>query len=223
MHPVARILCVVVLAAFLSSGEVQVQIAAALLLAFGYAADKASVGTIILPLWRMRWLLLAVMIIYLWLPMGVTSGTDGQASMQSGLILGAQRVSALALLIIAVNLLSKTTSREQLLSGIYWLAKPLAYLGTSRERLALRLALVLDLVPRVQERLAQYVVTVKRSDRPISAMGESVSHLMYSVLDEAETAPLDGIDIGHLSRPSWVQWMYPLGLAIVLGVVTFSI
>ena len=224
MHPVARILCVLVLAAFLSSGDVQVLVAAALLLAFGYGVtDKASFRAIMRPLWRMRWLLLGVMIIYLWLPTGVTTGTSGQTSMQHGLILGVERASALALLIIAVNLLSKTTSREQLLAGIYWLAKPLGYLGIPRERLALRLALVLDLVPRVQERLAQYVVAAKFRDNPISAMSQSVSQLMCSVLNEAEEAPLDNIEIGDFSNPTWVQWMYPLGLAFVLGVIKFSV
>ncbi|MCI0400108.1 MAG: energy-coupling factor transporter transmembrane protein EcfT [Gammaproteobacteria bacterium] len=223
MHPTARIVCVIVMAAFLSSGDSRVVVTVALLLALSYMVTaKVTFGEVIRPLWRMRWLFLAVVAIYLWLPSGVTFEAVGQSSVENGLMQGLRRASALALLVIAVNLLCKTTTREQLLGGVYWLATPIGYFGIPRERLALRLALALHFVPRVQGNLAQAVEVAKSAGHRLSVISDSVACLMRAVLDEAEATPLHSIEIHEFSHPSWAQWLYPLGLVLVLGVVKFS-
>ena len=62
----------------------------------------------------------------------------------------------MVLIVAAVNALLQRTDRDALLSSMYWLAAPLGWLGVSRERLALRVALVFETLPAVQESVAAW-------------------------------------------------------------------
>ena len=95
---------------------------------------------------RTRWILFSLLLIYayttpgaaLWAPLGVVSPT--REGMQDGLLQLGRLVSVLSGLAILLELLPQT----QLISGLYSLAYPLRWLGLSRERVAVRLALTLE-------------------------------------------------------------------------------
>jgi hypothetical protein len=94
---------------------------------------------------RTRWIMLSLLLIYgyatpgaaLWGPMAEFSPTV--EGLSDGFMQLCRLVFALAGLAILLGLLSQ----QQLIGGLYTLAYPLRYLGLSRERLAVRLALTL--------------------------------------------------------------------------------
>ena len=95
---------------------------------------------------RTRWILFSLLLVYayttpgtaLWAPFGVASPT--REGLLDGLLQLGRLVSVLSGLAILLELLPQT----QLISGLYSLAYPLRWLGLSRERIAVRLALTLE-------------------------------------------------------------------------------
>jgi energy-coupling factor transport system permease protein len=95
---------------------------------------------------RTRWILFSLLLIYayttpgaaLWAMQGVVSPT--REGLLDGLLQLGRLVSVLSGLAILLELLPQT----QLISGLYSLAHPLRWLGLSRERVAVRLALTLE-------------------------------------------------------------------------------
>jgi energy-coupling factor transport system permease protein len=95
---------------------------------------------------RTRWILFSLLLIYayttpgtaLWALLGVVSPT--REGLLDGLLQLGRLVSVLSGLAILLELLPQT----QLISGLYTLAYPLRWLGLSRERIAVRLALTLE-------------------------------------------------------------------------------
>lgn len=95
---------------------------------------------------RTRWILFSLLLIYayttpgaaLWANLGILSPTH--EGMLDGLLQLGRLLSVLSGLAILLELLPQ----EQLISGLYTLAYPLRWLGLSRERIAVRLALTLE-------------------------------------------------------------------------------
>ena len=109
------------------------------------AALKLSAGRFVILLRRTRWIMLSLLLIYgyatpgtaLWMQGGIFSPTN--EGLLDGLLQLCRLVFALAGLSIVLGMLS----RQQLVGGLYLLAWPLRFVGLSRERFAVRLALTL--------------------------------------------------------------------------------
>jgi len=108
-------------------------------------AFKLSAARLYALLCRTRWIMFSLLLIYgyvtpgeaLWAQMGMFSPT--QQGLADGLLQLGRLLCALAGLSIVLGVLA----RQQLIAGLYTLAYPLRYLGQSRERIAVRLALTL--------------------------------------------------------------------------------
>ena len=107
---------------------------------------KIGVARMWLLLRRTRWILISVLLIYAYsspgeplLPqLGVFSPvTDG---IVDGMIQLAKLVGMLSILSVILNILTQS----QFITGLYVILTPLSLLGISRERIAVRLALVLS-------------------------------------------------------------------------------
>ena len=137
-----------------------------LLWAFYTAALQALSGTIVLlagvPLlviasWvagarlrtlfrRVSWIMLSLLLIYsyatpavaVWAPLAEYSPT------YEGIYQGVLQLSRLIFALAGLAILLGMLSQQQLISGLYVLANPLRYIGISRARLVVRLALTLQ-------------------------------------------------------------------------------
>jgi energy-coupling factor transport system permease protein len=97
---------------------------------------------------RMRWLLLSLIIIYAF-------GTPGEliplfpinfSPTYEGLLLGWLQIEKLLIALAALSILLISSSREQMLLGLYMLLMPFKFIGLNIERFAARLMLTLDYV-----------------------------------------------------------------------------
>ena len=99
----------------------------------------------ILLLRRTRWIMLSLLIIFAFSTPGVelTSLMGNYGPTQEGLIDGMLQLTRLMAALAALAILLERLHREKLIAGLYTLFLPLRWLGVSRERLAVRLALTL--------------------------------------------------------------------------------
>lgn len=95
---------------------------------------------------RTRWILFSLLLIYAYsTPGAALVGTWGvYAPTWEGLQDGVVQLERLLALLSGLAILLSMLDREQLIGGIYALAYPLRWLGISRERAAVRLALTLQ-------------------------------------------------------------------------------
>ena len=225
MHPVIRVLSLIVLssAIALSQGRA-VGFAAALVLALYVATSTTHLAPALKMLRRMRWLFISIIGFYFWFTPGEPlfgMGSNGLPSVE-GLQQGSARIAALVTLVLAVNLLLQTTPRNALVSAVLWLTQPLCWIGFAHERFAVRLTLVFDAVREVQ---SLYTAASSTSAAPrisLARFGDRVANLFEQTLQRADAQELQELRVDILSRPPWCQWLYPLLTAIALLAVLVS-
>lgn len=94
---------------------------------------------------RTRWILFSVFLIYayttpgeaLWPQLGAFSPVS------DGIVSGLLQIMRLITVLAGLSILLTLLSQSQLITGLYTLSRPLCFLGLSRERVAVRLALTL--------------------------------------------------------------------------------
>ena len=95
---------------------------------------------------RTRWILISLFLIYayastgnpIWPDMGAFSPVD------IGITNGLQQITRLLTILAGLTILLVSLSQAELVSGMYTMLNPLRYVGLSRERIAVRLALTLQ-------------------------------------------------------------------------------
>lgn len=225
IHPAIRIAGFLVLAAFLSFGSLNILlIAAAWLVVLYLIAGAAHLAPALKMLRRMRWLFLSLAIIYFWFTPGepLLFSAASWAPTLEGLQEGMIRIASLVVIVLAVNLLLQTTPRDQLFGAIHWLAGPLCLIGIPRDRLALRMTLVLDTVPKVQALVAQPSAVDVSLTGKVTRIGDTMSNLYQQALRHAEGEDCHAIEIATHGRPPLLQWLYPLSLAVALWSISFT-
>ena len=142
-HPASQIMTWCLLVAAMQALAPDVLLAAACLILF-FALVKSGCKFIQLVR-RTRWIMLSLLLIYAYStpgqPLMDTLGTfsPSREGLTDGMLQLARLMAALAGLAILLDRLS----RQQLIAGLYTLFAPLQWMGLSRERLAVRLALTL--------------------------------------------------------------------------------
>ncbi|KAB7627858.1 hypothetical protein [Alkalilimnicola sp. S0819] len=217
IHPVIRIALLGTAAAGLAAADWPALALGAALLITLYAGRRfAGLGQAMAMARRLRIFYLTIALVYLWFTPGepLWAALGPVSPSRAGLWLALERVGALLLLVAAVQLLLQSTTRGALLAAIRWWARPLVVFGLEPQRLALRLVLVLDSLPRLRE-------LVPRPSMPagaprLSAVADYAADTVARVLDEAEHAPLPRVDVPESAPPACWQWSLPLLLGAAL-------
>lgn len=216
MHPVIRIAGLVALAVGLATAGVAPLAAASLLLAM-LAGRRNLARTVFLDsLRRLRWLLLSIALLYAFLLPGdpLVPGWQEFAPSRQGLVEGLLRGWMLWLMAGAARWLMATTDRQALMGALYWLTRPLEYLGLDAARFCLRLVLTLEYALLLHR---------ERSDPEPDRSGsytERAARLARARLRRAEAAA-EAAEPGPVSiplsgAPPWWQWCVPALLLIAL-------
>lgn len=97
---------------------------------------------------RTRWLLLSIAALFAFATPGllVPGPLGGLGMTQDGLALAAEHVSRLLLLLATLALLHERLGTEGFVAGLYWLLAPLSRFRGLRERIVVRLMLVVEFV-----------------------------------------------------------------------------
>jgi energy-coupling factor transporter transmembrane protein EcfT len=220
MHAEVKIISFLIFGAAMSFGDAEELIMGTIVLVLAYGLfARHSVASAMRILMRMRWFFLSIAIVYgFFSPGRLLFPQIAWGPTYEGLLQGGHRIGGLVMIVFAVNLLLRTTPQAALISGVLWCLHPLSWLGVPHERLAVRIALILDVVRQVQDlyrhgRRDPEVPTGLR--QRLMGMGAATNRLFQSVHDKAETEPLQTIALPERAAiPLW-QWGVPLALSAV--------
>ncbi len=160
-HPAAQILTWCLLVATMQVLTFTVLLGAAgtvLLLAFALSRHK---------LWqllrRTRWIMFSLLLIYAYSTPGqpLVEALGTLSPVREGLFDGVLQLARLLAALAALAILLDRLHRQQLIAGLYTLFAPLQWLGLSRERLAVRLALTLHYAEVVMLRAHSWQDTLR--------------------------------------------------------------
>ncbi|MBI5041935.1 MAG: hypothetical protein HZB57_12285 [Gammaproteobacteria bacterium] len=217
-----RILTLLILAAGLASGHpIVLLVGAALLIGtglwawHGYRAFDAQM--LLRMLRRVRWLLLAILILYGWFTPGAAMlPVLGQFSPSlEGVQQGLLRVAALLAIVAAVYLLLATTPRGELVAGLLWYGRPLRRLGVDDTRFAVRLVLALEAVPQVQTLARTALMDKPQGASRMQRLGRAATVVFEATLARAEQSTGAIAVPDSQPVPLW-QWSLPGVLAALL-------
>ena len=142
-HPAAQILAWGLLVVAMQAMALDMLlIAAGLTLLGAFAVSRRKFMQLVR---RTRWILLSLLLIYAWSTPGqaLLDGLGVFSPTREGLIDGTQQLTRLLAALAALAILLDRLHRQHLIAGLYTLFAPLQWLGLSRERFAVRLALTL--------------------------------------------------------------------------------
>mgnify|MGYP006283533735 CR=1 FL=1 len=216
LHPAFRILLLLVLAGLLFRYSLAaVALTLLVLLLAAAAGGREMLAGVLKAARRIRWLLLSIVVIYLWVaPEPGPAGSPWLPSW-SELDLALRRSGVLLVLVIAVELLRRHTGAVYMAAGLVALLRPLARLGVDVETFAQRLALTLEAVPQTAERVAA-AATGRRAGP--AGWGEAAAVLVRDIEAQAVQLP-ETAGLPELGPPGARDWAWlALGvLACVLG------
>lgn len=138
------------------------------LVLFGVALGLCAVALLSL-LRRTRWILLSLLLIYAYTTPGVAlfSALGVASPTYEGLSDGLQQLGRLLCVLSGLAILLASLSSAQLISGIYALVYPLCWIGLSRERIAVRLALTLRYAePTMRDTASNWRATIRDAMQP---------------------------------------------------------
>lgn len=210
MHSAVRVLFVLVLASVLPSASLGALVLLCLLAGSLYlrlAPD--SIDRLRTGLARLRWLILAIFVLYV----GFTPGEPLFAALpglsREGLAEATRRALVLVDLLVLVYLLLALTPIAELVGAICLLLAPLRPLGVDPQRIGLRIALALEGVGEMHARL--------RNSVSRSGGWERAAALIEEIEVQAQ-APASGMPVAvrDAGLPRWWEWLIPILLAAVL-------
>lgn len=217
VHPLIRVVCFLVFSVCLAFGNGMDLLCGALLLIAAYVATSPRhLSPAVRMLSRLRWFLLSLLIVYGWFtPGNPLFGAEGGrfAAMwpsREGLMEGLLRAALLAAIVAGANLLLRTTAREQMLLAVYGLTRPLALFGVSRERVAVRMVLVIDALDPVRRIVTERMAAAPGGRPDLRSAGRFASGVMQHVVREAEAVTCGSVQLSGAGAPPPAQWAYPL-------------
>lgn len=228
VHPAIRVLLLVVVAAALpAQGLFALTIWLLVSISALHLSGVAALKRLRMGIWRLRWLLLAIAVAYV----GFTPGTPLLPALpgisREGLAEGLRRALVLVDVLALVYLLLAHTPVNELLVALRTLATPLRLLGVDPQRVGMRLALTMDAVGTMQERLQASRTlpdsqidsqTDSQSGRPPGSQPQSLWQRAAGLIAEIEAnadAP-QTVTLATLPAPRWWQWgLVPLAFLLL--------
>jgi len=220
MHPLIKVVSFLVIALFLTRARLyEIALTLIVLGSLYVGGARFNLHSTWRMLRRMRWLFISILVTYLWFTPGIplVPALGEYSPTAEGAAGGLLRIATLSLIVIQVGLLLQTTSREELVGAIRWLVTPLCLVGLDRDRLALRIILILGSVDEIQILLQQQMAEFAVKGKKISRIASSVGRLFQTVVERAETTPLQSITVADPSWPPLSQWLYPLFLILLFS------
>jgi hypothetical protein len=189
-----------------------------LILGIAYVRDPAAPGRILQSVRRLRWLLLSIAVIYLWIAPEPVPGQPGWLPRWPDIAIALERAGVLVVLVSAVELLRQGTRPEEMAAALMIVLRPLGWMGVDVESLSRRIALTLETVPRT----AELVTEAARSETPgkrLAGWAEAAARLVRRIETEAAGAAASPA-LPALSRPGVRDWALLVPMLLLLAGLT---
>ena len=166
---------------------------------------------------KLRWFFLSIVILYFWFypGMDLLPSLGRFSPSVEGVNQAALRISSLLVVISYSGFLLLLTPRDDLVSGIQYLLSPLGFIGIDSQRFALRLGLVLSIVPQMSEQ--QHLAGEKKKINNLSELIDRAADMIKSASEQANHFEMnDTVKIEQPSHLGAVDVLVPLFLFIWL-------
>jgi energy-coupling factor transport system permease protein len=221
LHPVIRIITLLVFIAGVSTARPELLLAGGVIFTAIFAmAGFPATAKLLGMIYRLRWLLLAILIVYGWWTPGdkLFPAAGALSPSVQGMEYGMHRITVLILIVCAVHLLVRTTTTSGLMSALMLLTSPLLN-EKLRERFAVRLLLTAGAVGTTREMLGQATKQGKPSGQGLAGIDTRVREFYHAVLERAERSAGQPIELDRPDMPPLYQWLIPLLLAVLIGLL----
>jgi len=213
MHPLVKIICIIVISIFVGiSNWSGILLTAAIILPiyFRHSNYYASAWRMVK---RLKWFYFSIFFVYLFFT-PKTSLNNSTFGYLEGIDVGIYRVSVLILIVLSVNLLIRTSTKEDLLSGLYLIFSPFVLIGLNPQTFLARAYLTLDYIQILNSQLGeQKDFFSKRFSLPklVSRLAEFVS----TWIEKAQQKHTQPLSIKLLEYPKIWEWAIPIGLSLL--------
>jgi len=219
LHPLIRVFIFLVFAVLVAHADLVAIFVAAVVLSLVYAlVDRSCLTSAWKMVFRIRWIFLSLFLIYAWFTPSDVSASSASAWLPSaaGMVNGLIHVMSLLMIVLAVNLLLSFTAKTDLMLALRWMVTPLAVLGVSRDRVALRMMLVMDTVAGVQVLVGDALKEIHETRFTLVKIGAVTGEVFQRVLNKADQQEEQTIVLQPLCAPPFWQWLIPAFLGIFL-------
>jgi len=216
VHPLVKVVCVFIISICIGLASwANVLLTAAIILPFYFTKTDYFLSA-----WRMikrlKWFYLSILFVYLFFtPEYNTAHSDGFNL--AGLNAGAYRVAILVFIVLSVNLLIRTSSKEDLISGLYLLFLPFRWLGINANVFLTRAYLTLDYIQVLDKQLVRQKKDYAQRfsvKKMVSRLGRFISDW----IEQAHQAHLNSntlLTIRILKYPTLWEWLNPVFLTML--------
>lgn len=220
MHPVFRLLGLMALAVFLFRYRLPaLLLVEALILGLAYARDPGAPGRIARSVWRLRWLLASIAVIYLWIAPEPVPGQPEWLPRWPDVAIALERAGVLVVLVSAVELLRQGTRPEEMAAALMVVLRPLGWVGIDVESLSRRIALTLETVPRTAELVTEAARSGSPPGKRLAGWAEAAARLVRRIESEAACAAASPA-LPALSAPGFRDWALLVPLLLFLAGLT---
>ncbi len=220
MHPVIKIVNLVVVSIFLTQGGwATLLLTAALLLPF-YLKNNKLWSPAVKMLYRLKWFFVSILFIYYYYTPFIQD-TEIPILLQylQQLTPGLFRISVLIFILFSVNLFIQTTTKEDILSALLFISSPLKLFNVKTERISLRAVLTLEYIEILSERLRKYKIPQQSHDNKkkkfvFFQLIQYSGIILREILEEADTTSGQAYTIESQPAPELFQYLFPLLLCL---------
>ncbi|MCG6968266.1 MAG: energy-coupling factor transporter transmembrane protein EcfT [Gammaproteobacteria bacterium] len=232
MHPVIRIVTFLVFTLFVAFGGYAHLLFSLVVLSLFYLLVQ-SIPALWSSSWqmlrRMRWLFLSMLVIYLWFTPGrvVLPLLANYSPTWQGVQMAGYRIGSLIAIVVAVNIIIKSTPKELITGALLWLLTPLRVVGLPHERLAVRIVLTFNMISEIQYEydLLKRSNSASETDgepaqttesgflQRLDQLGELGAKLFTNVVEKAQQRAEQTVELPQESSPPVRQWAWPVLLA----------
>lgn len=215
LHPASRIVLLLFLCVASASAKHAQLVFTFILLSLGFAlGQRVLLIKTVKVFYRLKWLFLSILLLYLFVGSGEFHWR--LSALEPGLL----RVLSLMLLIAAVNLLVQSASPGEFVAALLWLMSPLRRLGLPTQRIAIRMALTLEMVSKLQtlfeqESSAQTKPVRKDLRHYIAGLAGMAATRVELTRQHAQQSVGEAIEIEVLPLPSVWQVLFVMGVVVV--------
>jgi len=201
IHPIVRIACFLIFITGLAIGHhVILFIPILFLLCIVYC----NFTQLLRLIKRLRWFFLFLCVLNVWF----NSPEWAWVPNWHDIWLAVERIIALIMMVLAAHLLMVTTRLQDIIAALLWWLKPLSVVKISTEKLAIRLALILDNMQKMNHLYDNIHMQAH--------LANTVIVLFATVLELANTEPLRTLEIPELPTPPIWQWLIPILLILII-------
>lgn len=221
IHPVIRIVSVMVVIAFLAFPDWQsVAVAAVMALSLILIKARQVFPGLLKMIWRLKWLYLSILIVYGWFTPGPVLFEQTLIDSRflpsiNGLYSGLLRVSVLVAIVSMVSALLQTSERSEMVSAVAWLTRPFIIMGLNPQQFSLLLVLTLERVLELQKLIQREMRRLEEKANLFTRATTLLDRLLMDIESSAMTLEEEQIVLPAMMAPAIWQWLMPVLLAIV--------